>query len=241
MKSRDVRVWDIGPNKGQGKKRTYTARWIVAGRETSKTFMTRALGDNFRSDLMRAINKGESFGTGSGLPDSMVEAKEATSWLEFAQSYVSMKWPGAAARSRDRHNERGLKHRGEDEPRVVPIPPELVAILRWHIERYGVTPDGRLFGSERDNVVSASNSPGLGGGSHVRTDSASGRPAAGRPALRPAARGPVAVAERRRPGDRRRRTCRQLGRRAAKVYAKCLDGQEATINRRIEAALGEAA
>jgi hypothetical protein len=26
-----------------------------------------------------------------------------------------------------------------------------------------------------------------------------------------------------------------------KVYAKCLDGQEATINRRIEAALGEAA
>jgi hypothetical protein len=27
----------------------------------------------------------------------------------------------------------------------VPIPPELVAILRWHIAEFGVAPDGRLF------------------------------------------------------------------------------------------------
>jgi integrase len=42
-------------------------------------------------------------------------------------------------------DERGLKHREEDEERPVPIPPELVAMLRAHIETYGTTPDGRLF------------------------------------------------------------------------------------------------
>lgn len=47
------------------------------------------------------------------------------------------------------HDERGLKHRGEDEPRTVPIPPELVTLLREHIERFGTGPDGRLFCSTR--------------------------------------------------------------------------------------------
>jgi integrase len=39
--------------------------------------------------------------------------------------------------SGDAHDDRGLKHRGEREPRAVPIPPELVAILREHLKRYG--------------------------------------------------------------------------------------------------------
>jgi hypothetical protein len=34
------------------------------------------------------------------------------------------------------HDERGLKHRGDDEPRVVPIPQELVTILVDHLDRY---------------------------------------------------------------------------------------------------------
>ncbi|GAB3816649.1 tyrosine-type recombinase/integrase [Micromonospora zhanjiangensis] len=101
MKSRAVRVWDTRVNKGAGKKKTYTVRWIVAGREKSRNFATRALADNHRSDLMQAINRGEAFDTVSGLPDSMVEAKGAASWLEFVQSYLDMKWPGAAAKSRE--------------------------------------------------------------------------------------------------------------------------------------------
>ncbi|GIH12468.1 integrase [Rugosimonospora africana] len=453
-----MRVWDIRPNKGQGKKRSYTVRWIVAGREKSKTFVTRALADNFRSDLMQAINKGESFDIDSGLPDSMVEAKEATSWLEFVQSYVSMKWPGAAAKSRDSmtdalatvtpvlvrdlpgrpavdamrtalrdfmlppafrqldppaelasvirwlrraslpltdlmeatvtrsaldalalkldgkpaavttmrrkrsvfynvcqyavelevlsfnpidklrvrsrrtkvvnaidrrvvvnptqarellvavtyvgrrgrgerlrgffaclyfgglrpgealglrerdcylpetgwgrltleksrpqagkrwrdsgeaHDERGLKHRGEDEPRVVPIPPELVTILRKHIARYGVAPDGRLFRSERGNVVSASTYYRVW--EEARTYGLTPRqvasPLAGRPYdLRHAALSLWLNA-----GVQATDAAERAGNSVdvlLKVYAKCLDGQEATINRRIEAALADAA
>jgi hypothetical protein len=42
------------------------------------------------------------------------------------------------------HEQRGLKNRPRRAVRVVPIPPELVAILRQHIARYGPAPDGRL-------------------------------------------------------------------------------------------------
>jgi integrase len=35
----------------------------------------------------------------------------------------------------------------------VPIPPELVALLRDHIERFGTSEDGRLFRSERGNLI----------------------------------------------------------------------------------------
>ncbi len=104
MKSRSVRVWAIKTNTGTapGKaKRSYTVRWVVAGHEKSRTFATRALADNFRSDLMQAISRGEAFETGSGLPDTMAEAQQAVTWLEFVVKYVDMKWPGAAAKSRD--------------------------------------------------------------------------------------------------------------------------------------------
>ncbi len=40
--------------------------------------------------------------------------------------------------------ERGLKHRAAHETRTIPIPPELVKLLRAHIKRYGTTPDGRI-------------------------------------------------------------------------------------------------
>ncbi|WP_320068083.1 hypothetical protein [Micromonospora sp. RTGN7] len=54
------------------------------------------------------------------------------------------------------HDDRGLKHRGDTEAREVPVLAELVAILRAHIDRFGVGADGRLFRSERGNVVASS-------------------------------------------------------------------------------------
>jgi integrase len=60
------------------------------------------------------------------------------------------------------HEERGLKGRkkgkgrGKSPSRTVPIPPELVAMLREHIERFGAGPDGRLFRSERGNPIQPS-------------------------------------------------------------------------------------
>jgi integrase len=54
------------------------------------------------------------------------------------------------------HEHRGLKGRTKGRPspqarrpvRKVPIPPELVELLRAHIAQFGVAPDGRLFRSE---------------------------------------------------------------------------------------------
>lgn len=54
------------------------------------------------------------------------------------------------------HDSKGLKHRAVDEVRPVPIPPELVAILRWHIDEFGLAPDGRLFRQQNGNVVGSS-------------------------------------------------------------------------------------
>lgn len=44
-----------------------------------------------------------------------------------------------------RHDPRGLKARAENELRIVPIPPDLVRILRDHTNTYPLAADGRLF------------------------------------------------------------------------------------------------
>jgi integrase len=49
--------------------------------------------------------------------------------------------------------ERGLKHRADHETRTIPIPPELVKLLRAHIKRYGTTLDGRVFQTSRGGIL----------------------------------------------------------------------------------------
>jgi len=49
--------------------------------------------------------------------------------------------------------ERGLKHRAAHETRTIPIPPDLVTLLRAHISRYGTTPDGRIFQTARGGII----------------------------------------------------------------------------------------
>ncbi|WP_165977644.1 tyrosine-type recombinase/integrase [Nonomuraea diastatica] len=51
------------------------------------------------------------------------------------------------------HDNRSLKGRSKKTVRVVPIPPELVALLRGHMARFGVAEDGRLFRSESGRPV----------------------------------------------------------------------------------------
>ena len=49
--------------------------------------------------------------------------------------------------------ERGLKHRADNETRTIPIPPELVQLLRAHIKKYGTTSDGRIFQTARGGIL----------------------------------------------------------------------------------------
>lgn len=51
------------------------------------------------------------------------------------------------------HDERGLKQRSRKDTRLVPISPKLVALLRRHIDAFGVAPDGRLFRSINGNPI----------------------------------------------------------------------------------------
>jgi integrase len=71
--------------------------------------------------------------------------------LEKSRPEVNRRWTD----NDSAHDERGRKHRPADETRRVPIPPEPVAILRTHIDTFGVAPDGRIFNSDRGHPVAS--------------------------------------------------------------------------------------
>jgi integrase len=79
----------------------------------------------------------------------------ATGWgrltLEKSRPEVNRRWTDTASA----HEERGLKHRPVSETRQIAIPPELVAILRHHIDTFGAATDGRIFSSERAQPVAS--------------------------------------------------------------------------------------
>ncbi len=95
MSSYQVRFWAI--RKRPERRMSFQLRWVVAGREHSESFLTKALADAFRAELMSAARAGEPFDPVTGLPES--RARDV-SWFEHACGYVEMKWPRAAAKSR---------------------------------------------------------------------------------------------------------------------------------------------
>lgn len=139
------------------------------------------------------------------------------------------------------YDHRGLKHRPEETVRHVPIPPELVTILREHLSEFGTAADGRLFRGRDDRPLSgqygkvwraarrtalsrAEAAPPLAGRPYdLRHGGVSLRLNAGAPTTDVAARAGHTVAV------------------LLRVYAKCVDGQADEINRRIDAALSEPA
>ncbi len=141
---------------------------------------------------------------------------------------------GTAPRER-----RGLKRRGENETRPVPIPPEYVRMLREHIDTFGVGVDGRLFRTA------------TGGAPQESTYSRTWRRAREKAFTPEQAASPLA----RRPYDLRHAAVSlwlnagvpptEVARRAGhsvdvllRVYANCVDGQDLAINDRIAEALG---
>ena len=96
--SYDVRVWKTETVRG-ARGNSFKVRWAVAGRRRKQSFRSAALADSFRSELVAAARKGEAFDTETGRP-ATAPATPTTSWYEFACSYVDMKWPDAAGKSR---------------------------------------------------------------------------------------------------------------------------------------------
>ena len=97
--SYDTRIWTTRVYKGT-KTTTYYVRWKVAEKPFQEPFKTSALAESFRSQLVTAARQGEAFVTSTGRPVSMSREENTASWYEFACSYVDMKWPDAAGKSR---------------------------------------------------------------------------------------------------------------------------------------------
>lgn len=163
-----------------------------------------------------------------------IEYKWGRLTLAVARPEVGKQWTDSG----ERHDERGLKHRPDDETRPVPIPPELVRIIRWHIATFGVTPDGRLFSSSNGGI--------LGSNTYNRVWAE-----ARKLALTPDQFASILAG---RPYDLRHAClslwfncgvpATEVAKRAGQsvkvlleIYAKCIDGDEEIINARIERAL----
>ncbi|WP_436786316.1 tyrosine-type recombinase/integrase [Yinghuangia sp. YIM S10712] len=156
--------------------------------------------------------------------------------LDGSRPRVGSAWTN----DRTAHDVRGLKWRARKATRPVPIPPRMVAMLRWHIYRYGVAPDGRLFRTARGGIVQES------GYGEVW---ARARKAAFTPqqfvsplATRPYDLRHAGVSLWLNSGVDPAEVAKRAGHSIAvllKVYAKCMDGGTDAANKRIAEAFGE--
>jgi hypothetical protein len=98
MISFDVRVFAIRRRPGR---RVFEVRWRVAGRDRSRSFITRALADSYRAELVRTARKGAGFNPATGGPAGWAAPEPVTvTWYQHAVAYAEMKWPRLAPHSR---------------------------------------------------------------------------------------------------------------------------------------------
>lgn len=156
--------------------------------------------------------------------------------LERARPYAGREWTDTG----EDRDERPLKQRERGETRRVPCPPELTVLLHQHVEWFGTATDERLFVGERNREAL----PKL---TVVRTWRRA-REAVFTPAVlkTPLAKRPydlrhAAVSTWLNGGVPATTVAAWAGHSVEillKIYAKCLDGQDAVARRRVENALG---
>lgn len=98
MMSYQVRIWVIKTAKNR--RRSYGVRWIVEGEEKSEWFLSKNQAENYRSELVQAVRRGEAFDTLTGLPESKLRSQRAGTWFDHAQAYAFQGWAGSAAKTR---------------------------------------------------------------------------------------------------------------------------------------------
>jgi integrase len=160
----------------------------------------------------------------------------ASGWGELVLARSAARSNGRYTDSGEVWEERSLKRRPDGAVRVVPIPPQLVEILRGHLDQFGTTDDGRLFRGLKDGqpvnptvYTDAWKRARVIGLSPEQAAS----PLAGRPYdLRHAAVS-TWLAAGVSPADVAARAGQSVEV-LLKVYTKCLDGQQAVANQRID-------
>jgi integrase len=93
----DVRIHAI--RRRAGRRRPFEVRWHAAGRARSRSFITRALADSYRAELVRAARQGLAFDPATGEPARWA-TPVAVTWHQHAIAFADMKWPQLAAHSR---------------------------------------------------------------------------------------------------------------------------------------------
>lgn len=162
-------------------------------------------------------------------------------WGELRLARARPDVSGDHFRDKGDRAERPLKHRRVEAVRLVPIPPSLVAVLRAHLDEYGTAADGRLF-------------RGVNGGGGVPTSvytdiwatarkiGLAPEQEASQLARRPYDLRHAAVSTWLNAGVPPTEVAARAGHSVAvllAVYAKCIDGERAAYNGRIDGILGE--
>jgi integrase len=94
----DVRIFAIRRRPGH---KAFEVRWRVADQDRSRSFITRALADSYRAELVRAARKGQAFDPVTGEPAAWLTPEPvAVTWYQHAVAYTEMKWPLLAPHSR---------------------------------------------------------------------------------------------------------------------------------------------
>jgi integrase len=154
--------------------------------------------------------------------------------LARSRPEVNLRWTDSGSA----HAERGLKHRPAGESRTIPIPPELVRILRAHIDTFGLAADDRLFSSDRGQVVASTAISDVW--AKARTLALAPEQVASALAGRPYDLRHAAVSLWLNAGVPPQDVADRAGHSVdvlLRVYAKCLDGGETVANKRIATAL----
>jgi hypothetical protein len=94
MSSFDIQIFAIRRRPGRT---VFEVRWRMAGHDKSRSFITRALADSYRAELVRAARKGAEFDPVTGEPAMWAAPEPVTiTWYEHAVAYAEMKWPHLA-------------------------------------------------------------------------------------------------------------------------------------------------
>jgi integrase len=156
--------------------------------------------------------------------------------LERATPFAGREWTDSG----EARDDRQLKQRAIGEVRTVPCPPELTALLHAHVERFGTSPTGRLFVGER----TADHLPTLTVTrvwSRARDAAFTAEVAASPLAKTPYDLRHAAVSTWLNAGVPPTKVAEWAGHSVEillKIYAKCLDGDDARMRSRVDEVLG---
>jgi hypothetical protein len=97
----DVRVWNVQDRRGSGRNvQPWVVRWVVDGKQSSRSFRSRALADRFRASILLAHDDGDEFDRASGEPLSWTPMPGDTQIHQWARRWLADQWAEWQPRTR---------------------------------------------------------------------------------------------------------------------------------------------